>query len=505
MSTKEYQIQGEHTTGLTAKHYHGESISTLNEWAKNNVPKNAIVSSIQVKYRGKISTGDTYFYVGFTNDSSKEPGYELINNQLSKSDNTWYGNITTFSSTYPFNISVSGYSLLNFWASSGIIMKKYTCYDFRVIWNYLIPVYTITLNSSDGGYAYTVVDGYNTTGPIQFENGSTVKINVRVTNSGYKFVKWSDGNTSAERTITVSANAAYTPVFERIKVTATFKNGDAVLQTSELFYGETPSYTGSTPAKNSTAQYHYSFSGWSKTIGAITADTVYEAQFTSTLREYQINLVCTPSESGDTIALIGAGTYKYGETITLRPEGIPPYHEFSHWLKYNGDTPTYIYSNPFITIVDEGLIGDGSETSVTLYCNFKHTGYNVRARILPESSMGVIELCKVSTDANGTKIYEKVDIIPNEGTVNIKYSERNGCYAFRAVPNAKYKFAKWNDDNAENPREIIVSNSSVKKYSAIFELDRINQILVDLSQSGVILVDLEEADKIYADEVKTYG
>ena len=50
--------------------------------------------------------------------------------------------------------------------------------------------------------------------------GGTYNYNASVTlkataNSGYHFVKWSDGNTSATRTVIVTKDATYTAIFEQ--------------------------------------------------------------------------------------------------------------------------------------------------------------------------------------------------------------------------------------------------------------------------------------------------
>jgi uncharacterized repeat protein (TIGR02543 family) len=55
------------------------------------------------------------------------------------------------------------------------------------------------------------------------------------------------------------------------KYTITFKNYDGTeLQSSEVAYGETPSYTGETPTREQTAQYTYTFKGWDPTIASVT-------------------------------------------------------------------------------------------------------------------------------------------------------------------------------------------------------------------------------------------
>lgn len=163
--------------------------------------------------------------------------------------------------------------------------------------------YTLTVKAGTGG---------TVTGGGTYEHGSTATLTAKP-NTGYKFVKWNDGNTSATRTITVTGGATYTATFEKIKVTATFKNHDGtVLQSVSVDYGNTPSYTGSTPTKSSTVEYTYTFSGWSPSLGAITSATTYTAQFTATKRKYAVTV---NTGTGGTVS--GGGTYEYGKSVTI--------------------------------------------------------------------------------------------------------------------------------------------------------------------------------------------
>lgn len=214
MPQVEYIIQTEHTSSSTAKHYHGVSITTLNTFSMNNVPDNAIVNSILVYYKGKTSLGDTKLYVGFTNDSSSEPGHKLISTEIKTSaGDGWYAEIPR----YGRHIDTS-YSVLSVYMNSGILYKKFTCYSFKVIYDYYIPDYTLTVNAGTGG---TVAGGGI------YANKSTVTLTARA-NKGYRFVKWSDGNTEKTRLVTVTSDATYTAEFELIPFEVVVKSLEGV-------------------------------------------------------------------------------------------------------------------------------------------------------------------------------------------------------------------------------------------------------------------------------------
>ena len=98
--------------------------------------------------------------------------------------------------------------------------------------------YTITVNSGIGG---------TVTGGGTFEQGKTVTIKA-TPDIGYRFVKWAeDGNTNASRTVTVSGNATYTAVFEKITyaITASAGEGGTISPSgsSQVIHGDSQTYT----------------------------------------------------------------------------------------------------------------------------------------------------------------------------------------------------------------------------------------------------------------------
>ncbi len=100
-----------------------------------------------------------------------------------------------------FGIRLEGYRL------SGSGGKSVKIYYVDLTVDYTPPQYTIStaVNPSGSG---------SVSGGGTYDSGSTVTLTATPA-SGYRFVRWSDNNTSATRSVTVSGNATYTAYFER--------------------------------------------------------------------------------------------------------------------------------------------------------------------------------------------------------------------------------------------------------------------------------------------------
>ncbi len=138
--------------------------------------------------------------------------------------------------------------------------------------------------------------------------------------------------------------------------------GSTLLAMAEVQDGGNGAYEGSTPTKASTAQYTYTFSGWSLTPGGsananalnnVTADRNVYAAFTATVRTYTVR-------------------WYNGSTLLETDTGVP----YGGSAEYNGEAPEYSGENAedyeFTGFAPSGknITGD-----TNCYAQFQYSGY----------------------------------------------------------------------------------------------------------------------------------
>lgn len=152
---------------------------------------------------------------------------------------------------------------------------------YTAIFTQHIRSYTIKFVNADGTVLQSSEFEY---GSVPTYSGNT-PTKASTAQYDYTFAGWD------KSVIAVTGEAIYTAKFtESVRsYTVTWKNDNGtVLKTDTVKYGSTPSYSGSTPTKAATAQYTYTHSGWTPSVGAVTGNVTYTATFTSTVRSYTI-------------------------------------------------------------------------------------------------------------------------------------------------------------------------------------------------------------------------
>ena len=109
-----------------------------------------------------------------------------------------------------------------------------------------------------------------------------------------------------------------------------FVNGSSTLQSGAVEYGQTPVYSGAAPTKTATAQYTYTFKGWSPAIASVAGATTYTAVFDSTVNKYIVTFMegTTVLQSSE----VAYGAMPIAPKVTL-PENTAQYTYSFSWDK----------------------------------------------------------------------------------------------------------------------------------------------------------------------------
>ena len=143
--------------------------------------------------------------------------------------------------------------------------------------------YTVTWKNHDGSVLET--DRNVTFGTMPSYDGATPQRDATAEFT-YAFSGWTPEVSAVNRDITYTAQFTSTTN----TYTVTWKNHDGtVLETDEnVPFGTMPGYNGATPQRDATAEFTYTFSGWTPEVSAVNGDVTYTAQFTSTTNTYTV-------------------------------------------------------------------------------------------------------------------------------------------------------------------------------------------------------------------------
>ena len=160
-------------------------------------------------------------------------------------------------------------------------------------------------------------------------------------------------------------------------------SGNTLLKTVTVYDGGDAAYSGSNPTRASTAQYSYSFSGWSLTAGgaananalkAVVSDRNVYAAFTSTVRKYTVRFYngTTLAQTVSEVPYGSNASYTGGTPVKTDVEK-PEDYEFTGWNPspngITGNTDCYAQYRFIgyisVGIVERSISGDYSNDRVT--------------------------------------------------------------------------------------------------------------------------------------------
>ena len=274
--------------------------------------------------------------------------------------------------------------------------------DLSFTAEFAINTYTVKVTAANG----------TVTGAGTYDYNSRATISVTAA-EGYHFVKWSDGETKATRTVVVTDNVTLTAEFEinSYTVSASATNG-TVEGTGTYNYGAEATLTA-------VANTGYHFTKWSDGVETATRKVTVKSDLSFTA-EFVVNSYTISVDSAANGTITGAGTYTYGATATLEATANKGYH-FVMWTDsvMTATRTVEVTGNATFSAV---FAGDSYELTV-------------------KAKNGTVE--GAGTYENGT-----------EATLT-------------AVADAGYIFSKWDDDNTDNPRTVTVTGN--KTYTATFK------------------------------------
>ncbi|MBQ7295975.1 MAG: InlB B-repeat-containing protein [Clostridia bacterium] len=347
MATKTYSYSWSLSGDYGVEQSTSISSSTIASFVAANIPPYSTINSVKVKIKNvyqKIALGSTKGDWGvYIQSSSGTIGTEvyLSEGSITKSSQTLTSNdIKSY-----FKSGTSDAGALNGYAGVRValmatVTRPWYVNGIDIIWDYTPPTHTVTLNANGGTVSPT---------SLSITGGNTYGTLPTPTRTGYTFNYWSlENGTRIYSTTVVNTSHTLVANWTVNTYTVTWKNADGtVLETDTgVAYGTTPTYNGSTPTKASTAQYDYTFSGWSPSVSAITGATTYTAQFTATKRKYTVS---TSAENG---SVSGGGTYEYGSSAILTPTPNDGY-VFKQWSDGNTDNPRTVTVTGNVTYTAE--------------------------------------------------------------------------------------------------------------------------------------------------------
>ena len=108
--------------------------------------------------------------------------------------------------------------------------------------------------------------------------------------------------------------ATYTSTVNEYTITFVDEDWTTELDEQTLEYGATPVYAGETPTKEATAQYTYTFSGWTPEIATVTWDATYTAVYTAITNQYTATIESDDTDKGTVD--VSEVTADYGTSIS---------------------------------------------------------------------------------------------------------------------------------------------------------------------------------------------
>lgn len=354
------------------------------------------------------------------------------------------------------------------------------------------PVERYTLNVTiTSGQGVIYMDGVPATTKT-VDKGTTIQLQC-VAATGYRFVKWSDGDTSASRSIVMNSDVDLSAILEEVvtykltlgvpvngSITVYCEGVELPFQTEYTFNANALIRLVATPAE------HYTFVHWTGDYGsphlAIQFNLVKNTALTASFTIQRFNL---QFRENDYLTFSGAGEYDWGAVATVT--AIPKLHcRFIEWSDHVTANPRYVsVTGPIVLEAEGGWVQHTitlTEPKVkgldggTCYIDGEHitsktVDYGTTHELKFESLAGKTEFTGWSDgeSANPRTVFVNgdvslgVNVLPKvqtyelhaeHGTIGIE----SGSWVYgenitvEFIPEEHYKFDHWDDTVVNNPR-----------------------------------------------------
>jgi len=237
-------------------------------------------------------------------------------------DTLLYGDLPQFDGELPKKESAQYVYTFKGWSPD--IVKVAGSASYKAVYDSTIRKYTISFYSEDSLLQSSEIE-YGETPVLKTTSNPKKAMSAGY---AYSFSGWSP------KIVPVTENAQYVAVFDSTirSYTISFMNGETVLKTVSVKYGNVPEYTGIKPNKGNTQKYKYEFSGWSPEISAVEGNAQYQAVFDSVARYYVVLFM----NGKDTLQ---RDSLMYGETPKYKGSEPTKKSSSNFSYKFKGWTP----------------------------------------------------------------------------------------------------------------------------------------------------------------------
>ena len=344
---------------------------------------------------------------------------------------------------------------------------------------YTLPIkYSVELSAENG-----VVSG----GATNLNYGDEVTISA-TPNSGFKFVRWSDGNTSATRTLTITRDytlkAVCMDAAETLyTISATAGQNGSVMGGGRYKAGEKVTLTA-------IANPGYHFVKWSD--GSTNANNVVTVSGDKSLSaEFAVNTYTVSVTAGANGTVSGGGSFEFGAPATITATPATGYH-FAGWsdgsavanrtfnvsadLDLKAEFAINTYSVKATAkngkVEGAGTYNHGTEAILTATAA---TGYHFSQ--WSDGNTNNPRKATVTADMDFAAEFEvntyEITAAAQNGTVSGAGTYNYGAMAtLTATANAGYHFTQWSDGVLSSSRSVFVSEDM--KFTAEFAIDAYN-------------------------------